>query len=94
MCKKLIRKTTVCEMTGLSYGTIRRLFQAEQFPKPVQLTPGGSVAWFEVEIAAWIESRQVVTAESQRQVAPGNPKRGRPRLSAPTRTPTLQRKSR
>jgi predicted DNA-binding transcriptional regulator AlpA len=81
MCRKLIRKPIVCEMTGLSYGTIRRMFQTEDFPKPVQLTSGGSVAWFEDEVAAWIESRQIVTPDTQRQVAPGSAKRGRPRLN-------------
>jgi len=80
MCRKLMRKTIACEMTGLSYGTIRRLYLAGEFPKPVQLTQAGSIAWYEDEVAAWIESRHVVTPESQRQVAPGSLKRGRPRL--------------
>ena len=82
MCRKLMRKTTTCEMTGLSYGTIRRLYLAGEFPLPVQLTSGGSVAWFEDEISEWVSSRKPITAESQRQVAPGCNKRGRPRKVA------------
>jgi len=65
-------------MTGLSYATIRRLYLADEFPKPVQLTPGGSIAWYEDEVSAWIDSRQVVTPNTQRQIAPGSPRRGRP----------------
>ena len=72
MCKKLMRKTAVVEMTSLSYGTIRRLYLAGEFPKPVQLTKGGSIAWFEDEVAEWIESRKVVSPATQRQVAPGS----------------------
>jgi predicted DNA-binding transcriptional regulator AlpA len=81
MCRKLMRKPATCEMTGLSYPTIRRLFMTGEFPKPVQLTPGGSVAWYEDQVAEWINSRQIVTEDTQRQVAPGSPKRGRPRLN-------------
>lgn len=82
MCRKLMRKTTTCEMTGLSYGTIRRLYLTGDFPKPVQLTPGGSVAWHEDAVAEWINSRKPITEDSQRQVAPGSAKRGRPRKAA------------
>lgn len=82
MCRRLMRKAVTCEMTGLSYGTIRRLFMAGEFPKPIQLTSAGSVAWYEDEVAEWINTRQKVTAETQRQVAPGSPRRGRPRKIA------------
>ncbi|MDD2230199.1 MAG: AlpA family phage regulatory protein [Candidatus Cloacimonetes bacterium] len=80
MCRKLIRRSSVLEFTGMSDGTLRRLVMAEQFPKPIQLTIGGSVAWYEDEVEAWIESLQIVTPETHRQVAPGSLKRGRPSL--------------
>ena len=83
MSRKLIRRSTVIELTGLGDGTIRRLIAGDKFPKLVQLTPGGSVGWFEDEVGAWIESLQVVTPETQRQVAPGSAKRGRPRTKSP-----------
>lgn len=87
--RKLIRKTTTIELTGLSYGTIRRLYLAGEFPKPVQLTSGGSVAWFENEVSDWIESRPIVTPATQRQVAAGSQKRGRPCV---TKTPIRKAK--
>lgn len=70
---------TVCELTGLSSGTINRQIKAKAFPNRLLLTSEGSVGFFEDEVASWIESRQPVTAETQRQVAPGSTKRGRPR---------------
>jgi prophage regulatory protein len=82
MSRTLIRKTEVGRRTGLSEATIRRLALKGEFPMPVQLTEGGSVAWYQDEVDVWIESRQIVTPESQRRVAPGNTKRGRPRLAS------------
>lgn len=75
--RKFLRKKTVCEITSLSPATIRRLYLGGQFPKPLQLTSGGSVAWSEEEVVAWVESRQVATPETQRKVALGSTTRGR-----------------
>ena len=74
---KLLRKKAVCEITSLSSATIRRLYLKGEFPKPLQLTSGGSVAWSAEEVVAWVESRQVATPETQRQVALGSTTRGR-----------------
>lgn len=68
-------------MVSISEGTLYRLVKAGALPPPVQLTPGGSVAWYEDEIAAWQASLKTVTPETQRQVAMGSTKRGRPSLN-------------
>ena len=46
------------ELTGLSYSTIWRMIQADQFPKPVKLS-ARRVAWRKVDVDSWIQSRQV-----------------------------------
>ena len=79
MSRTLMRKAEVVRRTALSESTIRRLVAKGTFPKPVQLTDTGSMAWFQDEVDAWIESRQILTRELQRKVAPGTAKQGRPR---------------
>lgn len=55
---KLIRIRSVIELTGLSKSYIYNLSEKGLFPKSIQLVPGGtSVAWLEVEIKEWIDSR-------------------------------------
>jgi len=77
MSRTLIKKAEVVRRTALSETTIRRLISKSEFPKPFQLTEAGSVAWCQDEVNAWIESRPIVTPETQRRVAPGTAKRGR-----------------
>jgi len=78
MGRSLMKKAEVVRRTALSESTIRRLVARGQFPKPVQLTDSGSVGWFQDEVDTWIESRQILTPELQRKVAPGTMKRERP----------------
>jgi len=74
MSRTLIRKAEVVRRTALSESTIRRLVDKGTFPQPVQLTDTGSIAWFQDEVDGWIESRQILTPELQRKVAPGTTK--------------------
>jgi prophage regulatory protein len=56
--RKLIRIRSVVELTGLSKSYVYQLVALGQFPKSIQLVPGGSsVAWVATEIQDWIKSR-------------------------------------
>ena len=58
MLNKLIRIKQVQELTGLSKSYIYQLCSKGLFPKSIQLIQGGtSVAWLEIEIIDFIESR-------------------------------------
>ena len=49
--KRFLRIKAVCELTGLSKSYIYQLCSNNNFPKPIQLIPGGkSVAWIESEV--------------------------------------------
>lgn len=52
---RLIRKSEILKITGLSYSTIWRLEKAGQFPKRRKVG-SYSVAWLESEIKEWIAS--------------------------------------
>ena len=54
--KRIIRRQTVEETTGLSYSSIYRKEKAGEFPKRIQLGPN-SVGWYADEVEAWLESR-------------------------------------
>jgi prophage regulatory protein len=56
--KKLLRIRKVVDLTGISKSYIYNLCRKGQFPKPIELVPGGtSVAWVEAEVQEWIDSR-------------------------------------
>ncbi len=56
--KRLIRISEVIRLTGISKSYIYQLCNDNQFPKSIQLIPGGkSVAWLESEVIDWIDSR-------------------------------------
>lgn len=78
MSRSLMKKAEVIRRTALSESTIRRLAARGQFPIPVQLIGSGSIGWFQDEVDAWIDSRQILTPELQQKVAPGTIKGGRP----------------
>jgi prophage regulatory protein len=60
---KFLRRSEVCERTGLSYPTVWRLERVGKFPARRELGPN-SVGWLEDEINSWIKSRtKRVTAE-------------------------------
>ncbi|WP_423926897.1 helix-turn-helix transcriptional regulator [Candidatus Palauibacter sp.] len=51
-----LRRRDVERTTGLSRGTICRLMDADEFPRPVKLTPRGTaVGWWRHEIEEWIK---------------------------------------
>jgi prophage regulatory protein len=55
---KFLRIRQVMQLTGLSRMTIYRLELAGEFPKRRQLSKN-SVAWLDIDIAQWAESRPV-----------------------------------
>ena len=55
---RLIRIRDVIYLTGISKSYIYQLVSQNQFPKSIQLIPGGSsVAWVEGEVLEWIDGR-------------------------------------
>lgn len=54
--KRLVRLGEVIERIGVGKSAIYARIRAKTFPAPVQLG-GGSVAWVEAELDAWIEAR-------------------------------------
>lgn len=53
MHKKVIRRSKILEITGLSNSTIIRLEKAGGFPERIQLGPN-SVGWYEDEVLVWV----------------------------------------
>ena len=48
----------VAQLTGLSKSYLYQLSANNQFPKSIQLVPGGvSTAWIEGEVIDWMDSR-------------------------------------
>ncbi|MCC6709719.1 MAG: AlpA family phage regulatory protein [Gammaproteobacteria bacterium] len=62
--RRILRCPEVEIKTGLSKPTIYRKMRdpAENWPRPVNLGPN-SRGWFEDEIDAWLESRQVAAQD-------------------------------
>lgn len=54
---QMLNLKQVMKITTLSKSTIYALIHEKKFPRQVRLTPGGSVAWVQSEIHAWIEER-------------------------------------
>lgn len=57
---QLVKKQTVLHLCAISKSTLYRLIAKGEFPSPVSLTGGRSVAWRMSEVEAWINSRQPV----------------------------------
>ncbi|MCG8073861.1 MAG: AlpA family transcriptional regulator [Candidatus Thiodiazotropha taylori] len=53
--KRILRRQSVEETTGLSYSTIYRKERNGEFPKRIQLGPN-SVGWYADEIEEWVDS--------------------------------------
>ncbi len=53
---KILRLKQVVEITGTSKTTIYRWLNANQFPKPINLS-SSSVGWLEADINDWIQSK-------------------------------------
>ena len=61
---RFIRIREVIRLTGISKSYIYQLCNDNQFPKSIQLVPGGkSVAWLESEVMDWIDSRVIARDE-------------------------------
>ena len=57
--RTILRKKIVRQRSGYSDVQIWRKSRDpdDDFPAPVQLSPGGAVGWYEDEIDTWLESR-------------------------------------
>ena len=64
MEQKILRRSEVQRVTGLSKATIWRLVKMGDFPRPIRLG-ARAVGWKSSEIADWIESRPRATSENQ-----------------------------
>ena len=53
---RVVRVAVVCARTGLCRVTIHHLRRRNDFPAPLQLSPG-AIGWLEHEVDAWIASR-------------------------------------
>jgi prophage regulatory protein len=55
---RLLRAKQVIELTAISRSYLYQLVSQGQFPRSIQLVPGGSsVAWVEQEVLDWVDSR-------------------------------------
>lgn len=55
MAQKLLRRTDVESLTGLSRTSIYRMMERGEFPRPVRIGPR-AVAWREHELSEWMDS--------------------------------------
>ena len=68
-----LRRPAVLAKACISDATRHRLETAGKFPARKQLTDN-IVVWDEDEVDAWLASRETVTADNAKQVAPGSVK--------------------
>ena len=57
---KILKRSTVESVTGMSRSTIYAKIAEGTFPKPIRLT-ARSVGWIEQEVQEWIKSRIVAS---------------------------------
>jgi prophage regulatory protein len=55
--KKIIRRRTLVEMTGLSLSTVYRLISRREFPAAIRLSTN-AVGWALDDVQAWIDQRR------------------------------------
>lgn len=55
MDKKLLRRSEVEKITGLSRTSIYRMMNDNEFPRPLRIGKR-SVAWREVDLTEWLEN--------------------------------------
>lgn len=65
MSTAVLKLPAVQIKTQLSRSSVYRLEAEGNFPKRIQLSPGRSVAWYEHEIDAWLDSRPRVSDTSK-----------------------------
>lgn len=71
-----LRRPAMLALVGISDATRHRLETAGKFPARKRISEN-IVAWDEDELRLWIASRETVTSENVKQVAPGCTTRGR-----------------
>ncbi len=73
--RKLLRSRTVQEKTGYTRVTLWRKSRDpnDDFPRAVQLTPSGPLAWYEDELDAWVTSRPRVSFVSTADAGAAQP---------------------
>jgi predicted DNA-binding transcriptional regulator AlpA len=54
---RMLSLAEVCDQTGLSKSTIRRLELSDAFPRRRQLSPW-RVAWLSADVDTWLQTRQ------------------------------------
>jgi predicted DNA-binding transcriptional regulator AlpA len=52
----LLSITQVKRISSLSRSTIERHVKRGRFPSPIQVTPGGRIAWRRSEVLAWAKA--------------------------------------
>lgn len=65
--RRLIRRSEVLRLVGLSKSTLYERIAAEDFPRPVRVSPR-CVAWVEADVREWIDAR---VRESNQPRSPG-----------------------
>ncbi len=64
---KILRKNEVMKRVGYSGEHLWRLEKQGNFPRRIELQPGGAVGWLEHEVEQWIRAR--VSARDDDQAA-------------------------
>ncbi|WJM82890.1 helix-turn-helix transcriptional regulator [Pectobacterium brasiliense] len=54
MSEKILREKAVCEKVSLDRGTLRVMWENDQFPAPFSITGGRAIGWREADIDEWI----------------------------------------
>ncbi len=62
---RLLRRSEVLAMTGISRSLLYHLMSRDAFPRPVRIG-ARAVAWWGWEVLAWMESRERTSAGSWR----------------------------
>lgn len=65
---RFLRSGEVINLSGLSRTTLWRLERVEKFPARRSLS-AGTVGWLKSEVDAWIEARQIISADNCKPVA-------------------------
>ena len=68
--KKIIKLSTVKDITALSSATIYRLIQKGEFPKQIKLSERSS-GWLLDEIHAWLDKKIDIRDENDEEYANG-----------------------
>lgn len=56
---KLWSKPQIAEFLSVSYSSIRKVVENEDFPKPIKLWEGSNQRWLEREVREWARKRRL-----------------------------------